>query len=70
MPTDKASETDVCDRILKHVDAMPPRQRSIAEYLLEHLDTVPFLSVPELARLTPIFMSAVAMARTPPSVAR
>jgi len=50
MPTDKASETDVCDRILKHVDALPPQQRCIAEYLLEHLDTAPFLSVPELAR--------------------
>jgi len=50
MPTDKALETDVRDRILKHVDGLPPQQRTIADYLLEHLDTVPFLSVPELAR--------------------
>jgi len=44
------STTDVRDRILEHVDRLPPQQRSIADYLLEHLDTVPFLSVPELAR--------------------
>jgi len=29
---------------------MPRQQRSIADYVLEHLTTVPFLSVPELAR--------------------
>jgi DNA-binding MurR/RpiR family transcriptional regulator len=44
------SSTDVRDRILDHVDELPPQQRTIADYLLEHLDTVPFLSVPELAR--------------------
>ncbi len=49
MPND-TSTTNVRDRILEHVDDLPPQQRSIAEYLLEHLDTVPFLSVPELAR--------------------
>ena len=49
MPNDSSS-TDVRDRILKHADGLPPQQRNIAEYLLEHLDTVPFLSVPELAR--------------------
>jgi DNA-binding MurR/RpiR family transcriptional regulator len=49
MPNDSSS-TDVRDRILKHVDGLPPQQRTIADYLLEHLDTVPFLSVPELAR--------------------
>lgn len=41
---------DVRDRILEHVDALPPQQRAIAEYLLDNLETVPFLSVPELAR--------------------
>ncbi len=49
MPNEK-STTDVRDRILEHVDELPPQQRTIADYLLEHLDTVPFLSVPELAR--------------------
>jgi DNA-binding MurR/RpiR family transcriptional regulator len=48
MPTDRAI-TDVRDRILIHVEELPPQQRTIADYLLEHLDTVPFLSVPELA---------------------
>ena len=42
--------SDVRDRILDHVDELPPQQRAIADYLLEHLDTVPFLSVPALAR--------------------
>lgn len=41
---------DVRDRILAHADDLPPQQRTIATYLLEHLDSVPFLSVPELAR--------------------
>jgi DNA-binding MurR/RpiR family transcriptional regulator len=30
--------------------SLPPQQRSIADYLLEHLTSVPFFSVPELAR--------------------
>lgn len=42
--------TDIRERILEHVDELPPQQQTIADYLLEHLDTVPFLSVPELAR--------------------
>jgi DNA-binding MurR/RpiR family transcriptional regulator len=49
MSTDTATN-DVRDRILEHVDGLPPRQRAIADYLLDHLDSVPFLSVPELAR--------------------
>ena len=49
MPTDKPTG-DVRDRILEHVDGLPPQQRAIADYLLENLETVPFLSVPELAR--------------------
>jgi DNA-binding MurR/RpiR family transcriptional regulator len=49
MPNEKTT-TDVRDRILGHVDELPPQQRTIADYLLEHLDTVPFLSVPELAK--------------------
>jgi DNA-binding MurR/RpiR family transcriptional regulator len=49
VPTDNR-ETDVRNRILQHAGDLPPQQRTIADYLLEHLDTVPFLSVPELAR--------------------
>lgn len=47
---DQLNERDVRDRILDHVEDLPPQQRTIADYLLEHLDSVPFLSVPELAR--------------------
>ncbi len=49
MPTEHVV-SDVRDRILAHVEQLPPQQRAIADYLLEHLDTVPFLSVPALAR--------------------
>ena len=49
MPTEHA-DNDVRDRILEHVEDLPPQQRAIADYLLEHLETVPFLSGPELAR--------------------
>ncbi|HSN54531.1 MAG TPA: MurR/RpiR family transcriptional regulator, partial [Candidatus Sulfomarinibacteraceae bacterium] len=49
MPTEQKT-SDVRDRILDHVGELPPQQRAIADYLLEHLDTVPFLSVPALAR--------------------
>jgi DNA-binding MurR/RpiR family transcriptional regulator len=42
--------TDLRERILGHVGELPPQQRSIADYLLDHLDSVPFLSVPALAR--------------------
>ncbi len=48
--SDSDTDTDVRDRILAHVDDLPPQQRTIAAYLLDHLDSVPFLSVPELAR--------------------
>jgi DNA-binding MurR/RpiR family transcriptional regulator len=48
--TNERPTTDIRDRILEHVDELPPQQQTIADYLLEHLDTVPFLSVPELAR--------------------
>jgi DNA-binding MurR/RpiR family transcriptional regulator len=49
MATDSTA-ADVRDRVLAHVEELPPQQRAIADYLLENLDTVPFLSVPELAR--------------------
>lgn len=42
--------TDVHSRILAHAAKLPQQQRTIADHLLENLETVPFLSVPELAR--------------------
>lgn len=44
------SETDLRELVREHAADLPPQQRIIADYLLEHLQTVPFLSVPELAR--------------------
>ncbi len=43
-------ESDFRDLVVRHADGLPPQQRAIADYLLEHLQTVPFLSVPELAQ--------------------
>jgi DNA-binding MurR/RpiR family transcriptional regulator len=43
-------ETDLRELVCKHAAELPPQQRLIADYLLEHLQAVSFLSVPELAR--------------------
>ena len=37
------------DRLLRHVNRLSRQQRLIAEYLLDNLQEVPFLSVPQLA---------------------
>lgn len=37
---------------MRRAAELPPQQRAIADYLLEHLQSVPFLSIPELARRT------------------
>lgn len=37
-------------RVVAVLDRLPPRQRSIAEYLLDHQQEVPFLDIPEIAR--------------------
>ena len=37
------NETDFRDLVVKHAAALPPQQRAIADYLLEHLQTVPFM---------------------------
>jgi DNA-binding MurR/RpiR family transcriptional regulator len=39
------------DRLLSHVNQLSRQQRLIAEYLLDNLQEVPFLSVPQLAQL-------------------
>lgn len=46
----RAGEHRFRDRIVERFESLPPQQRAVAEWFLEHLDEVPFLSVPELAR--------------------
>jgi DNA-binding MurR/RpiR family transcriptional regulator len=46
--TDAAYES-LRDRLLNHVNGLSRQQRLIADYLLDHLHEVPFLSVPQLA---------------------
>jgi DNA-binding MurR/RpiR family transcriptional regulator len=43
------TDTELRELIVKHGGTLPPQQRIIADYLVEHLQTVPFLSIPELA---------------------
>jgi DNA-binding MurR/RpiR family transcriptional regulator len=38
------------DRLLSHIGALSRQQRLIAEYLLDNLQEIPFLSVPQLAQ--------------------
>ena len=40
------------DFVLSTAGSLPPQQRAIADYLVHHLEEVPFLAVPELADLT------------------
>jgi DNA-binding MurR/RpiR family transcriptional regulator len=44
------SERGFRAKLAKRAAGLPRQQRLIAEYVLEHLTTVPFLSVPELSR--------------------
>lgn len=46
----KTTDTGFRELVAREGARMPRQQRSIADYVLEHLTTVPFLSVPELAR--------------------
>lgn len=46
----RVSEQEFRAGVAAQAADLPRQQRSIAEYVLEHLTTVPFLSVPELAR--------------------
>ena len=49
MPKGKP-EAEFRERLVKISADLPPQQRVIAEYVLQHLTAIPFLSVPELAR--------------------
>jgi len=46
----RATENDFRFLVTRQAADLPRQQRSIAEYVLEHLTAVPFLSIPELAR--------------------
>jgi DNA-binding MurR/RpiR family transcriptional regulator len=46
----RATENDFRSLVTRQAADLPRQQRSIAEYVLEHLTAVPFLSIPELAR--------------------
>ena len=45
-----AARNDFSAMLARKASSLPRQQRLIAEYVLEHLTTVPFLSVPELSR--------------------
>lgn len=44
-----ARDADLRDRVSRHASKLTPQQRVIAEFLLDNLREIPFLSVPELA---------------------
>ncbi|MDJ0911216.1 MAG: MurR/RpiR family transcriptional regulator [Woeseiaceae bacterium] len=44
------TEPGLRERVLANVESLSKQQRVVADYLLEHLQEVPFLSIPELAR--------------------
>lgn len=45
-----ATGADFRDLVVRRASKLPRQQRTLADYVLEHLTTVPFLSIPELAR--------------------
>ena len=49
---DITTEMELRELITRSATDLPPQQRAIADYLLENVQTVPFLSIPELARRT------------------
>jgi len=49
-PVDGSAYEPLRDRLLNHVKDLSRQQRLIADYLLDHLQEVPFLSVPQLAQ--------------------
>ncbi len=46
----KATQNNFSTMLARKASSLPRQQRLMAEYVLEHLTTVPFLSVPELSR--------------------
>lgn len=54
-----ATESELRSLVIQRAAELPPQQRAIADYLLEHLQAVPFLSIPELARRTGVSEATV-----------
>jgi DNA-binding MurR/RpiR family transcriptional regulator len=52
-------ESEFKERLVNRALDLPPQQRAIADYVLEHLTAVPFFSVPELARRTGVSEATV-----------
>ncbi len=48
--TEARPEAEFRERLIRQAADLPPQQRAMADYVIEHLTAVPFLSVPELAR--------------------
>lgn len=44
------TQQELRDHVLSTAATLPPQQRTIADYLIEHLDEFPFLALPELAK--------------------
>ena len=45
-----SSEEEFKRKVIDHFDDLPAQQRQVADYLIDHLKELPFLSVPELAK--------------------
>ena len=43
-------DAELGDRLRDHFHELPAQQKALAEYLLGHLEEVPFLSIPDLAK--------------------
>ena len=53
LPVDGGTgDSSLRQRIVENVASLSPQQRVIAEYFLDHMQEIPFLSVPELAERT------------------
>jgi DNA-binding MurR/RpiR family transcriptional regulator len=46
----QSSEEEFKRKVVERFEDLPAQQRQVAEYLLDHLKELPFLSVPELAK--------------------
>jgi len=51
--------TDFTQTIKQHLDSLSRNQRLVAEYIINHLDAIPFTSIQELARLTETSVASV-----------
>ncbi|MDJ0839274.1 MAG: MurR/RpiR family transcriptional regulator [Acidobacteriota bacterium] len=54
-----SSQEEFRELVLKNLTKLPPQQQLIAEYLMGHIDEVPFISVPRLAELARVSEATV-----------